>query len=116
MSQRETNLRLRHMLDHAQEAVAMAQGKTRTDLERDRKLNLALVRLLEIIGEAAGRVPKDACAQYPDIPWAAIVGMRNRLVHGYDSVDFDILWQIVTQDLPPLIRNLERIISPDNEG
>ncbi len=87
----------------------MAQGKARVDLESDRRLNLALVRWLEIVGEAASRVPKETCALHPEIPWADIVGLRNRLIHGYDAVNFEILWQIVTQDLPPLIDRLERI-------
>jgi uncharacterized protein with HEPN domain len=72
-------------------------------LAADRPLNLSLVRLLEIVGEATNRVPPRERAKYPGIPWAQIVGLRNRLIHGYDNVDFDILWQIVTEDLPPLI-------------
>jgi|SRR5579859_4257171 len=78
-------------------------------------LNLALVRLLEVVGEAASRTPTDERTQYPDIPWTQIVGLRNRLIHGYDSVDFDILWQIVTHDLPPLIAALEQIVPPNGD-
>lgn len=111
MSHHESLVRLRHMLDHAREAVAMAAGKRRADLDSDRKLNLALVRLLEVVGEAASRTPTDQRDQYPQIPWTQIVGLRNRLIHGYDSVDFDILWQIVTHDLP-LIVALEQIGPP----
>jgi uncharacterized protein with HEPN domain len=99
------------MLDHAREAVALVQGKRRVDLDSDRLLNLALVRLLEIIGEAANRIPEEEQARYPQIPWPQIVSLRNRLIHGYDSVDFDILWQIVAEDLPPLIASLEGIVS-----
>jgi uncharacterized protein with HEPN domain len=99
------------MLDHAREAVAMVQGKARADLDQDRKLNLSLVRLLEIVGEAANRIPKEERSIHPDIPRPEIVGLRNRLTHGYDEVDFDILWQIVTQDLPPLVRALQRILA-----
>jgi uncharacterized protein with HEPN domain len=116
MSRHESLVRLRHMLDHAREAVAMAAGKTRDDLDTDRKLNLALVRLLEIVGEAANRTPADERAQYSEIPWGQIVGLRNRLIHGYDSVDFDILWQIISHDLPSLIVTLERIVSSDSEA
>jgi len=100
------------MLDHASEAVAMVQGKTRSDLDTDRQLNLSLVRLLELVGEAAGRVPNGARVKYTNIPWPEIVSLRNRLIHGYDRVDFDILWQIVTQDLPPLIDILEQVVPP----
>lgn len=111
MSHHESLVRLQHMLDHAREAVVMTAGKHRHDLDADRKLNLALVRLLEIVGEAASRTPPDERAQYSQIPWTQIVGLRNRLIHGYDSVDFDILWQIVSHDLPPLIATLEQILA-----
>lgn len=110
MPQHKDKVRLRHMLDHAREAVAMVHGRTRADLNADRKLNLALVRLLEIVGEAAARTPENERALYPDILWPEIVSLRNRLIHGYDSVDFDILWNIITKDLPPLIRTLELLI------
>lgn len=110
MSRHEGDIRLRHMLDHAKEAVAMAKGRTRAELDSDRQLNLSLVRLLEIVGEAASRVPAEERVRHPDIPWPEIVGLRNRLIHGYDSVDFDILWQIVSDDLPPLIAALEKAL------
>jgi uncharacterized protein with HEPN domain len=100
------------MLDHGREAVVMAQGRSRSDLDADRQFNLALVRLLEIVGEAASRMTPEDCALYPDIPWPHIVGLRNRLIHGYDDVDLDILWQIITQDLLPLIATLERYLPP----
>ena len=112
MSRRDATVRLRHMLDHGREAVVMAQGRSRSDLDADRQFNLALVRLLEIVGEAASRMTPEDCALYPDIPWPHIVGLRNRLIHGYDDVDLDILWQIITQDLPPLIATLERYLPP----
>ncbi|MGD0075492.1 MAG: HepT-like ribonuclease domain-containing protein [Candidatus Binataceae bacterium] len=110
MSRHEGDRRLRHMLDHAREAVAMARGRTRAELDTDRQLNLSLVRLLEIVGEAAGRVPAEERGRYSDIPFPEIAGLRNRLIHGYDSVDFDILWQIVSDDLPPLIAALEKAL------
>ncbi len=78
------------MRDHAREAMALAQGHSRADLDANRMLNLALVRLLEIVGEAAARVPPDERVTYPAIPWPQIVGLRNRLIHAYDAVDFEI--------------------------
>lgn len=114
MTKRSSDIRLRHMLDHAREAVALAEGKTRQALDDDRLLELALVRLLEIVGEAASRVPNEECAKYPEIPWPEIVGLRNRLIHGYDAVDLDILWQIIVHDLPPLITTLETIVVPSD--
>jgi uncharacterized protein with HEPN domain len=116
MSRRETAVRLRHMLDHAKEAIDIARGKTRSDLDQERLLNLALVRLLEIIGEAAARVPQDDRELYPEIPWPEIVGLRNRLIHGYDEVDFDILWEIVAADLPVLIEKLEKILGTEKSA
>lgn len=107
-SERDTAA-LRHMLEHAREAVFFARGKTRADLDADRILNLALTRLLEVTGEAAGRISEDTRTRHPEIPWPQIVSLRNRLIHGYDSVDLDILWQIVANDLPPLIVALESI-------
>jgi uncharacterized protein with HEPN domain len=109
MSLRDTALSLRQMLDYSREALEMARGQVRADLDTDRKLNLALVRLLEILGEAANRVPPEDRNNYPQIPWPQLISLRNRLIHGYDQVDFDILWQIVTQDLPALESELRRI-------
>jgi len=94
----------------------MAQGKRRADLDTDRQLNLSLVRLLEIIGEAASRISKEDLVRYPHIPWTEVVSLRNRLIHAYDMVDFDILWQIVTKDLPPLIEQLERILKSEDRS
>jgi uncharacterized protein with HEPN domain len=115
MSGRNRYLPLRHMLDHACEAVTLAQGKDRADLDDDRLLELALVRLLKIVGEAASRVPSDDRTRYPEIPWPEIVSLRNRLIHGYDAVDLDILWQIIERDLPPLIAALEIIRGEEDE-
>ena len=112
MSPRDPAARLRHMLDHAKEAVAMVEGKSRLDLDRDRQLNLALVRLPEIVGEAASRIPEESRSSFPQVPWAQIVSLRNRLIHGYDAVDFDVLWRILTSDLPPLIAALEKAVPP----
>lgn len=112
MSRHDDLIRMRHMLDHAVEIVKFARDRNRSDLDRDRLLNLALVRLLEIIGEAATRVSIETRSQHPNIPWAQIAGMRNRLIHGYESVDLDVVWQIVRADLPRLITELERVLVP----
>ncbi len=71
-------------------------------------LSLALVRLLEIVGEAASRVSNDGRALLPQLPWVEIIGLRNRLIHGYDSVDFDILWEILRSDIPALVAELRK--------
>lgn len=110
MTRHDLLVRVRHMLDHAREAVAMIVGLSRTDLDNNRQLNLALVRLLEIVGEAAARIHEDFRQQHPEIPWRDIADLRNRLIHGYDSVNFDILWTILQEDMPPLIARLEDIL------
>ena len=103
---------MRHMLDFASEAVSLVQGRSRSDLECDRMFHLSLLKLLEMIGEAANRVPLEERAQYSEIPWKNIVGMRNRLIHGYDIIDYDVVWSTATEDLPPLIASLEKILTP----
>ena len=111
MPRREDIVRVHHMLDAAKEAFSFVQGKKRGDLDKDRKLVLSLVRLVEVIGEAAGQVSKELQAAHPEIPWLAIVGMRNRLIHAYFDVDLDRVWDTVKEDLPPLVAGLEKIIS-----
>lgn len=110
MTRHDDVMVLHDMLEHATEAMQITQGKTRGDITDNRLLNLALARLLEIIGEAAGRVSQSTREKVPQIPWAAIVAMRNRLIHGYDQVDCDILWDVVQNDLPPLVNELRKIL------
>ena len=98
------------MLDHTVEAVEIAKDRNRQDLDTDRQLNLALVRLLEVAGEAAARVSEETRNRHPQIPWPEIISLRNRLIHGYDAVDFDILWTVVHDDLPPLVEELKSVI------
>lgn len=110
MTQHDDLTRIRHMLDYSREAVEMLGGMAPEDLRRNRMLQLALVRLVEIVGEAASRVSDAGQRRYPSIPWQKARGMRNRLVHGYDMIDLRVLWDTITDDLPPLIAELERIL------
>jgi len=103
--------RLAHMLDAAREAVAFLTDRGRADLDADRMLSLAVVRSIEIVGEAAANVGSETRSSMPGIPWAAVVGMPNRLVHAYFSVDADRVWDTVRDDLPPLISELERYLT-----
>jgi uncharacterized protein with HEPN domain len=100
------------MRDHAREALDMAAGRSRADLQSDRQFQLALTRLVEIVGEAAGRVSEHSRGQHRKIPWREIVGMRHRLIHGYDQVDLDILWEVVRKDLRELVAQLDAILGP----
>ena len=104
-------IRLRHMLDAARDAVSFAYNRTRESLDNDRMLTLSIVKSVEIVGEAASRVTGDGRQELPEIPWADIVAMRNRLIHVYFDIDLDRVWDTVTDDLPPLINTLESILS-----
>ena len=110
MTQHDDIARLQHVLEHAREAVSMIEGKERADLRHERMLELSLIRLIEVVGEAAARVTPEGQAKYSSIPWPQVVGMRNRLIHGYDQVDLDILWDTIEVDLPPFITKLEKIL------
>lgn len=82
MSKNDPMVSLHQILAYAKEAVEISRGKTRQDLDRDRLLNLALTRLLEMLGEAANRVPEEVRNRYPDLPWLQMIAARNRLIHG----------------------------------
>ncbi len=112
---RGDSLRLRHMLDAACDAVKFTQGRSRRDLEADRMFALALVKCIEIVGEAAAGVSGDIQRKNRSIPWADIVEMRHRLVHGYFAVDMDRVWDTVTVDLPSMILDLEKIVASVEE-
>ena len=102
------------MLDHAREALVLVSGKDRSAFEADRLLQLGVVRLLEIVGEAAARTPQAVREQHADIAWGQIIGLRNRLIHGYDTVDLAIVWTILADDLPRLRDRLEEILEPSS--
>jgi uncharacterized protein with HEPN domain len=102
--------RLRHMRDAACEAITFAKGKQRADLDNDRQLALAILKCIEIVGEASAAIGIETTSRYPEIPWRQIRGMRNRLVHGYYEVDLDVVWDTVADNLGPPVVALERIV------
>lgn len=112
MSRHDDSITLRQMLDYIEEAGAIVKGRTQADLESDRMLFLALLKLVEIVGEAATRVSDPMKAAHPAMPWQEIIGTRNRLIHGYDSVDGNILWDIVTADFPSLAIQIRALLPP----
>ncbi len=87
----DDEIRLRHMLDAAREAMSFARGQTRNDLDRDRKLVLSLVKDIEIIGEAAYQIRETSRDELPFIPWSDIIGMRHRFVHAYFDIDLEVV-------------------------
>jgi uncharacterized protein with HEPN domain len=110
MLPKSDQIRIRHMADAAQKALNFTKGKTRPDLDEDDQMALATVRLIEIIGEAAAKITPETREAHPVVPWNDIVGTRNRLIHGYEDVDLNIVWQIVKEDLPDLLRKLLNIL------
>jgi uncharacterized protein with HEPN domain len=112
MSKHDEPTYLRHMRDYATEARLFAQGRSRSDLETDRMFMLATTRLLEMMGEAATQVSAATRIQNHQIPWPSIIGLRHRLVHAYDQINLDIIWDILTNDLPPMIAALDAMLGP----
>ena len=110
MSRRDDSVPMRHMLDYAREAVAIARQRSRAELDSDRILQLALRQIIEIVGEAANRVSKEGQSRYPDIAWRSAIAARNRIAHGYDHIDYDIVWQIISEEFSILITALERAL------
>ena len=111
--QRHDEIRLRHMLDAAKEALEFAVGKSRKDLDDDRMLTLAITKSIEIIGEAATKVTESCKAENDNIPWNDITSMRNRLIHGYFDINLDIVWETIQTDLPELIESLQKVLPPE---
>jgi uncharacterized protein with HEPN domain len=98
---------VKDIIDHASEAVAISGGRRRGDLDTDLQFRYAGERLIEIVGEAAGKLSPEFRGQQPEIPWNLIIGMRNRLIHGYGEVNLDRLWATLADDLPKLVANLK---------
>ena len=106
-------VRMQHMLEAASKAVAYTDGFERSVLDTDEMRAPAVVRLLEILGEAARAVSDATRARHPSIPWRQIAGTRDRLIHGYEAVDLDIVWAIVTTDLPALVIELKQALAAE---
>ena len=103
-------IRLRHIRDAATEALGFGRDRRREDLDHDRQLVWALVKAIEIIGEAASKVSQESQDLLTNIPWRNIVGMRNRLVHAYFDINLDILWKTVVEGLPPIAEEIKQFL------
>jgi uncharacterized protein with HEPN domain len=108
---REDLVRLQHMRDSAREAVSFVGGRGREEFARDRMLALAVLKSVEIIGEAASKVGEESRRELPELAWKEMVGIRHRLVHGYFDIDFDRVWNTVRDDLPELTQRLEAFLA-----
>ena len=107
----EDEVRLRHLIEAAQKAIAYSDGRTRSDLDTDELLRLALTKLVEIVGEAAKLVGADTRSLHPEVPWSSAARMRDRLVHHYFDIDLDVLWATITDDLPGLLTAVQKLIA-----
>lgn len=105
----DDRLTLGQMLDTVRRIRAMIRGQTREALAADEVRQLALLHLIQVLGEAASRASAAFRDAHPELPWGQMVGMRNRIVHGYDHVDPDIVWRVATDDVEPVLAALERI-------
>ena len=110
MTQRDDSVYVAHMINTANKAIYFVAGLSREDFDNNEQLKLAVTHLLQIIGEAARRVSSDFRDRHPEIPWKAIVGMRNKVVHDYLNVDEDIVWDTVKYDLAPLVVELTKLL------
>jgi len=102
------------ILGSAKIALQHVSDTTQDDFYEDILCQDAVVRRIEIIGEAARRVSAETKRKYPQLPWKAMIGMRNVAIHEYDSLDIDVIWDIVQNDLPALVAALEKIVPAEN--
>lgn len=113
MTKRDDRVGLVDMLVNAEEEIEILGDTSREAMKVNRMMQLALQRLVEIVGEAANRVSRGTREEHPTISWSHIIGMRNRLAHVYDRVDLDVLWDVIADDLPPLVEQLKAIVGRD---
>jgi uncharacterized protein with HEPN domain len=106
----DDRLTLEQMLDLVRRIRGVVRGRTRAAFDADDVTQLAVLHLIQMLGEAASRVSAGFRAGHPEFPWGEMVGMRNRIVHGYDYVDPDIVWRVATEDLEPVLAGLERAL------
>ena len=109
MSRREPELTLRQIVEFADEVAALVRSRAREDLETNREFRRALERCVELIGEAATRLPEDWRAKHSEIPWRLIIAMRNVMFHGYDEVVDEVLWDVATKDIPHLRKTISAL-------
>lgn len=111
MSERDARLPMHHMPDDAREAVETIRGRSRLELGTNRPLQHTLVHLVQVVGEAVTRVSPEGQSGYPEIPWGQAIATRHRIVHGYDTIDYDVVWDTIAEEVPPIVAALEQALS-----
>ncbi len=104
------------MVAAAEAALRFVEGVDWDAFLRSEKDQFAVIRAIGIVGEAASRLSAESRASLPDVPWRSMIGMRHRIVHGYDEVDLRVVWQVVTVDLPLLLSRLASRRRPGGAG
>lgn len=99
------------ILDAMDKAKILVEGVSFEQFQADFRIHFAVVRALEIIGEATKRLPSDVREKYPEIPWRGMAGMRDRIAHGYDTVNKKIVWDVVQRDIPNIEPQIQQILS-----
>lgn len=111
MTRRDPVITFKQILAHAEEAVQISGTLTFETYLESRIHRLALFYLVEIVGEAATRISPELRKQFPEIPWGQMIALRNRLIHGYDAINLEVVWDILQNDLPPLCHSLRAVIA-----
>ena len=106
----DDKIRIRHMIDAAEEALSFVSDISEREFDKSRMLILSVIKEIEIIGEAASKISEETRIRYSNIPWQDIVGMRNKLIHGYFDVNSKLVWNTIKNDLPLLIISLKEIL------
>ena len=106
---------MHQMLEHAREALEMIRGRTRAEAQANRMLQLALVHLVQTVGEAATRVSAAGRIRYSQVPWGQAITTRHRMVHGYDTIDYNVVWDTIADDFPLLVATLEHALAGESD-
>ena len=114
MNERDQSL-LEDMLGYASDAIALLGDRDAPGLANDKRSQYAVIRAVEVVGEAASKVSEGCRAMYPALPWRQAVGMRNVLIHGYNSLNLGLLVETVRDHFPPLVELLESALGEDQE-